>query len=180
MYKVKRSAQIEFDLRDGEQQVKKDQIKYLSCSECNSYCCEWAQPVSSNTILDNPVSVFIWLSRTVYVYNYSISILNFSWWFLLFWKSKRMIIGNTSFRGWERLVQRKYGNNRYFSFQCTHPKKLVFLPWAGVEPTSPWPLVGRANHHAGNIAGIDEIVLLVVWGSLGPNIFFTWARLKPP
>ena len=65
-------------------------------------------------------------------------------------------------------MERNKGNNKYFSFQRTHPKKLVFLPWAGLEPTSPWSLVGRANHytikdhHAGNVAEIDVIVFFLL------------------
>ena len=35
-----------------------------------------------------------------------------------------------------------------FIFEHTHPKNW-FLPWAGLEPTSPWLLVGHAKplHH---------------------------------
>ena len=41
-----------------------------------------------------------------------------------------------------------------FTFQHTHPKNW-FLPWAGLEPTSPWLLVGHAKplHHQGYHAG---------------------------
>ena len=51
-------------------------------------------------------------------------------------------------------------------FQHTHPKNW-FLPSKGLEPTSPWLLVGHAKplHHQGYHAGNN----LAARGSLGPN-----------
>ena len=49
--------------------------------------------------------------------------------------------------------------NRAFLLFNTLIRKIVFLPWAGLEPTSPWLLVGHAkplhhqSYHAGNAAG---------------------------
>ena len=69
------------------------------------------------------------------------------------------------------LIQKK---NWYFVLSMTWTYMHIFLDqWSGMLT-----IYTVRDHHAG-VQQITEVIRLATQGSLGPNIFFTWACLKP-